>query len=58
MYRLDIPNMIYRVGIRIPHLDINGKYDIDARVFVVPVKGVGKIYLNASKLLKSLKKVY
>lgn len=38
----------YRVGVSIPVLDLAGDYDVDARILVVPIKGVGDFRANAS----------
>lgn len=39
----------YRVGVSIPVLNLVGDYDVDARILVVPIKGVGNFRANASK---------
>lgn len=40
----------YRVGVSIPVLNLVGDYDVDARILVVPIKGVGDFRANASEL--------
>lgn len=39
----------YRVGVSIPVLSLVGDYDVDARILVVPIKGVGDFRANASR---------
>ncbi|KAF2889678.1 hypothetical protein ILUMI_16495, partial [Ignelater luminosus] len=45
---LDVPNLVFRVGVVIPLLRLVGIYDVNARVLVVPIKGEGKFYANAT----------
>lgn len=49
--RVDLMKHTYRVGVTIPVLKLFGDYDVDARVLVVPIKGVGTFEANASKSL-------
>lgn len=47
--RLNINKYTYRVGVKIPKLMMEGEYDIDAKILVVPIKGSGKFRANASE---------
>jgi len=46
--KLNIDKNAYRVGIQFPVLTLEGEYDVDARVLVVPIKGTGKFSANCT----------
>ncbi|XP_044752568.1 circadian clock-controlled protein daywake-like [Coccinella septempunctata] len=46
--KLNVDKFTYRVGVKIPSLMMNGDYDIDAKILVVPIKGSGKFRANAT----------
>jgi len=37
---------IFRIGLTVPDIKINGTYQVDGEVFVFPVEGSGKFYTN------------
>jgi hypothetical protein len=43
----------YTVDIELPNLHVDGKYYIDGRILVIPVKGGGKLSGDFSKLNKT-----
>jgi len=45
--KVNIPNLTFRIEVVLPLLRLIGTYDINARV-VVPIKGEGKFYANAT----------
>lgn len=49
--KLDVSNSVYRIGLVVPLLRLVGVYDINARVLVVPIKGEGKFYANATNCI-------
>ncbi|RZC39113.1 takeout, partial [Asbolus verrucosus] len=44
--KLNVDKNTYRVGVKFPKLVLDGEYDIDARLLVVPIKGTGKFAAN------------
>lgn len=46
--KVDIPNNIFRFGIKIPALRINSKYSVNAKILSVPIKGQGDVTANAT----------
>ena len=43
--------MLIKARLYFPKLHFDGKYDLDARLLVVPIHGKGDIQTNASKLI-------
>lgn len=51
-FRVDFSNpsrLVVHLGLTLPHLELEGEYEINTKVLVVPVKGKGPISFNASK---------
>lgn len=48
---MDLDNMQIKARVYFPKLNFDGKYDLDARLLVVPIHGKGDIQTNASKLI-------
>lgn len=48
-YRVDLDNLQVKARITIPSLKFDGKYDLDARLLVLPIHGKGDIKATASK---------
>ncbi|KAF5285658.1 hypothetical protein FQR65_LT13088 [Abscondita terminalis] len=46
--KVNIPNLTFRIQVALPLLRLTGLYDVNARILVVPFKGEGKFYANAS----------
>ncbi|KAB0794285.1 hypothetical protein PPYR_08246 [Photinus pyralis] len=49
--KTNIPNLTFRIQVIIPLLRLTGDFDINARILVVPFKGQGKFYANATNCL-------
>ncbi|XP_045471921.1 circadian clock-controlled protein daywake-like [Harmonia axyridis] len=46
--KVNVDKSIFRVGVKIPKLMMEGDYEIDAKILVVPIKGNGKFRANAT----------
>ncbi|GLV39162.1 uncharacterized protein CBL_06213 [Carabus blaptoides fortunei] len=49
--KLDIPNQTYFIGVKFPILKFMSDIDVNARILVVPVKGIGKLEANATNCI-------
>ncbi|CAG9768269.1 unnamed protein product [Ceutorhynchus assimilis] len=48
--KLDVEKKTYRVGVKIPSLQMEGDYDIDAKILVTPIKSKGHFHANATDI--------
>ena len=51
--KANIPNLTFRIQVILPLLRFVGDFDVNARILVVPFKGDGKFYANATNCLGS-----
>jgi len=46
--KANIPNLTFRITVELPLLRLVGKYDINTRILVVPIAGIGPFSANAT----------
>ncbi|XP_012537990.2 protein takeout [Monomorium pharaonis] len=53
--KLDFNTMLFLVDVALPHLQVEGKYNIDGKILLLPIRGSGAMHGNFSNCLGACK---
>ncbi|XP_072764813.1 circadian clock-controlled protein daywake-like [Anoplolepis gracilipes] len=53
--KIDIENLLFMVDVALPHITVDGKYDVDGKILLLPIRGSGPMNGNFSDCIGKCK---